>query len=207
MPPKVTSDLPREKRIPRLDVDDYAEHQWNATQLASEFGLKRNNTKMWRSKGCPHKKVGNRVIFNIMEVAEWYGINELISCAIANDNHKLADWLIAKLPSEQPYSDPGTGDKLVTMSYEEARTKKITAEAGIKQIQLAKEQSLAVSIEDVRKSWEKVVGATRQRLLALPTRVAPLIEACGSKSEVEELLNIKIREALLGLSDKDLGTK
>lgn len=47
---------------------------------------------------------------------------------------------------------------------------------------------------------EKVVMAIRSRLLAFPTKAAPLVVDCKTLPEAKEMLDIAVREALEGLA-------
>jgi len=101
-------------------------------------------------------------------------------------------------------SNGGLDSKLAgTATYEQARTRKMNAEAEIKEIQLAKERGDAVSINDVKKEWEKLIGSLRSKLLGIPVKVAPQVEGCEDMQEVESIITGYIRDALDEISSDD----
>lgn len=205
----------------------FANARLSAKDIANELGLKYNNVKTWKRSGCPCRKYKGRFYYTWESLAEWKGTEQLIALATENGNSELADYLISLLPPSVTIKESHTGmdlspaygiergleegleegfDADSPMSFEAARAKKMVAEAGLKEIALAKEQGLAVEVPDVRKAWLQVIYSVRQKLLSIPSRVAPLVEACETRNEIEELLSIKIREALLGLANDEVGS-
>jgi hypothetical protein len=60
-------------------------------------------------------------------------------------------------------------------TYEEARTRKISAEAEIAELELAKIRGTLCMTNDVVAAWESVLHACKAKFLALPTKVAPIL--------------------------------
>ena len=58
------------------------------------------------------------------------------------------------------------------VSLDEASRRKLIAEAELAELELQKERGEVVSIEEAEKSWTKVLGAVRAKILALPTTMA-----------------------------------
>ena len=58
------------------------------------------------------------------------------------------------------------------VSLDEARRRKLIAEAELAELELQKERGEVVSIEETEKSWTEVLGAVRAKILALPTTMA-----------------------------------
>ncbi len=96
-----------------------------------------------------------------------------------------------------------TGGVKIGSSYDEARTRKVNAEAEIAELELAKVHGTLVIAEDVVKAWEDVLGALKGKLTSIPTKAAPVVsaetEAVMCQSILEDLLN----EALEELSNYD----
>ena len=96
-----------------------------------------------------------------------------------------------------------TGGVKLGSSYDEARTRKVNAEAEIAELELAKLKGVLVVAEDVTSAWEDVLGAFKGKLLSIPSKAAPVVaselEAGGCQKVLEDLIN----EALTELSNYD----
>jgi hypothetical protein len=96
---------------------------------------------------------------------------------------------------------PTTGGILIGSSYDEARTRKINAEAEISELELAKIRGTLCMTDDVVKAWESVLHACKAKFLSLPTKVAPVVANEGDVAVVKDFLEGAIREALMELSN------
>mgnify|MGYP003154446415 CR=1 FL=1 len=95
------------------------------------------------------------------------------------------------------------------VSLDEARQRKLAAEAEMAEIELAKARADVVRVGDVAKQWETILGDVRTRFLALPTKLAPLVAVEDQQKTVEELIEDGINNALgqlaKGISDDARG--
>ena len=82
------------------------------------------------------------------------------------------------------------------VSIDVARQRKITAEAELAEIELAKARADVVCIQDVAKQWDFILSAVRTRLLAVPTKVAPMAAVETDQSRVKELIEDGVFTAL-----------
>lgn len=98
---------------------------------------------------------------------------------------------------------PNTGGVKLGSSYDEARTRKVNAEAEIAELELAKIQGSLVVAEDVVKAWEDVLGAVKAKMFAVPTKGAPVVAAESEAGKCQAILEDLIREALEELSNYD----
>jgi hypothetical protein len=96
---------------------------------------------------------------------------------------------------------PTTGGVLIGSSYDEARTRKINAEAEIAELELAKIRGTLCLTDDVVKAWETVLHACKAKFLSLPTKVAPVVANESDVAVVKDHMENAIREALLELSN------
>jgi phage terminase Nu1 subunit (DNA packaging protein) len=91
------------------------------------------------------------------------------------------------------------------ISLDVARQRKTAAEAELAEIELAKARADVVSIEDVAKRWDSILSGVRARMLALPTKVAPMVTHENDQGIVKECIENVIHTALgelsAGLSD------
>jgi len=81
-------------------------------------------------------------------------------------------------------------------SYEKARTRKMEAEADIKEMDSKKRKGDLVEIDDVINIVKKEYTSIRQRLFAIPNKIALEILGCPTPKESQALLEAAINEAL-----------
>ena len=98
---------------------------------------------------------------------------------------------------------PSTGGVKVGSSYDEARTRKVNAEAEIAELELATVHGTLVVAEDVVKAWEEVLGALKGKLMSIPTKAAPVVSAESEAGMCQDILVDLLNEALEELSNYD----
>ncbi len=94
-----------------------------------------------------------------------------------------------------------TGGVILGSSYDEARTRKINAEAEIAELELQRIKATMCFTSDVVKAWESVLHACRAKLLAVPVKMAPIVSSISDTSAVKVKLEDAIREALEELAN------
>jgi len=94
-----------------------------------------------------------------------------------------------------------TGGVKLGSTYDEARTRKVTAEAEIAELELAKIQGSLVAADDVVKAWEDVLGALKAKLLSVPTKGAPILSTETETAVCQRVMEDLINEALEELSN------
>jgi phage terminase Nu1 subunit (DNA packaging protein) len=82
------------------------------------------------------------------------------------------------------------------ISFDEARHRKLAAEAEMAEIELAKARADVVRIDDVAQQWDAILSGVRTRLLALPTKVAPMVAVENDQSIVKEMIEDGVYSAL-----------
>lgn len=85
-------------------------------------------------------------------------------------------------------------------NYNAARARKMVADAELAELELLKAKGDLVSAEDVCGAWTDVLGAARGKLLATPTKLAPLLSTETETGVIRHLIEEAIREALDELS-------
>ena len=101
---------------------------------------------------------------------------------------------------------PSTGGVKLGSSYDEARTRKVNAEAQIAEIELQKVRGELVPAEDVVNAWNDVLGALKSKLLSIPTKGAPIISTESKAGTCQKILEDLINEALEELSNYEPST-
>lgn len=98
---------------------------------------------------------------------------------------------------------PTTGGVLLGSDYDVARTRKMMAEAEIAEIELQKAQKLLVRSEDVEKVWSSILFAVRAKLLAIPSKSAPILALETDVAVIKDILDNVVAEALAELAGYD----
>ena len=96
-----------------------------------------------------------------------------------------------------------TGGVKLGSSYDEARTRKVNAEAEIAEIELKKIHGELVVAEDVVSAWNDVLAALKAKLMSIPVKGAPIVSAESSTNVCKSVLEDLISEALEELSNYD----
>lgn len=116
---------------------------------------------------------------------------------------KSTEWqfdtsLVAKWREEQAVAAILGNTKDV--EFEEARRRKIAAEAGILEIELQQKRREVISTEEVAHGLSHAYLTLKQRLRTIPERVVPQLIAEDDEQICRELLLNEIDDALLELS-------
>jgi hypothetical protein len=89
--------------------------------------------------------------------------------------------------------------------YWEARSRRESAEAAIAEMKEAEMRGLLIRADAVRSAMANKISATRDALLQIPARAAPLLAAENDIDKVSELLESEIRQALAQLLEQKQG--
>ena len=87
------------------------------------------------------------------------------------------------------------------LSYDEARARKMAAEAELSEIELQKERGEVLPLDVINAINNEIFGNFRAKLLALPAKSAPDIFASSNVKEAKALLRKSINDVLEELSD------
>ena len=89
------------------------------------------------------------------------------------------------------------GDKI---DIEEAKRRKIAAEAALAEVELETVQGKLIPAEQIEKEWSEMIMNCRAKLLSIPAKVSPEVFAADDLTTVKVLLKQSINEALNELS-------
>lgn len=96
---------------------------------------------------------------------------------------------------------PTTGGVIIGSSYDEARTRKMNADAEIAELELEKIRGTLCLTTDVVSAWESVLHACKTKFLALPSKISPVVASETDTGIVKQYLEDQIREALSELAN------
>lgn len=83
---------------------------------------------------------------------------------------------------------------------EKKKEKSVDLQNELMEIRLARELGELVPAKDVEREWEKIVVATRQKILGLPSKLARELALATEPMKVQYMLDNAIREAMNDLS-------
>ena len=84
--------------------------------------------------------------------------------------------------------------------YNAARARKMEADAQMAELELLKAKRELVAASDVQGAWIDVLSAMKAKLLALPTKCAPLIATETEIGIIQDIIEGQVNEALNELS-------
>lgn len=144
----------------------------NKKELAQILGVAENTLTTWQKQiGFPIKSVGSGRTGSEYDTAE----------VIAWIKKREVDNLMANSAS---------------IDIEEAKRRKIAAEAGLAELELAKEQGSVVMIEDVSNKVGEQFANLRAKLLAIPSKASTLVFTAKDVTEAKLILETAILETL-----------
>lgn len=162
--------------------------------LAIELGLTEGRVSQLKAQGMPTSSV---------EAAQaWREANQNIAArkpatafvgnAVAGVDVVPHGFSVADLPDED---------------FQMARTRREIAEANLAEMREAELEGKLIRVEAIRAAWAKRISATRDALLQLPHRIAPVLAAETDIERVSHILDAELRQALTDLSRDALSGK
>jgi len=92
-----------------------------------------------------------------------------------------------------------------TPNYLSSRSRREAAEAELAEIELAEKSGMVIQVKAVEAVWAQAMGATREHLLQIRARLAPLLASETDPFKVEQLLEEEHSRALQLLAGADFG--
>lgn len=86
-------------------------------------------------------------------------------------------------------------------NYEEARARKVAAEAEIAELELERIKGSLVQAHLVVNAWTDTLASMRAKLISLPSKAAPIVAAEDQAGVCQRVLDDLVREALEELSN------
>ena len=96
-----------------------------------------------------------------------------------------------------------TGGVKIGGTYDEARTRKMNAEAELSELDLAKVRNQLVIVEDVVKAWTDTLANLKAKLTSIPSKAAPIVASESDAGVIQAMLADLMNEALEELSNYD----
>ena len=96
-----------------------------------------------------------------------------------------------------------TGGVALGGTYDQARTRKMNADAEISELELAKVRNQLVIVDDVVKAWTDTLSNLKSKITSIPSKAAPIVSAETEIGVIQESITDFINEALEELSQYD----
>jgi phage terminase Nu1 subunit (DNA packaging protein) len=144
-------------------------------EIAEFYGLHYNTVRDWIKAGCPYVQAGRK---GGGEGKEWI-----------LDPYEVEKWQIERKVKELT----GGGE---FMELDEAKRKKMTAEAGLAELELMKEQGVLIEIDKVATEIGEQLSNFRAKMLSLPSKVSAQVYTAKDIKEIKSILEDAIYEAL-----------
>jgi phage terminase Nu1 subunit (DNA packaging protein) len=93
-----------------------------------------------------------------------------------------------------------------TETEAQARQRLVVATANLREVDLAQACGELIEIEVAQSLWQRLMVAFKNKMLLIPTKIAPVVVQCKEPNEVQELLEAEIHEALYELSTSTIDT-
>ena len=90
------------------------------------------------------------------------------------------------------------------IDMEEAKRRKMAAEAALAETELAQVQGRLVEADEIDRAWGELVANCRAKLLSIPSKVSPEVFSAESLVQVKTTLKSAILEALNELADTQI---
>lgn len=152
-------------------------HLISRKELADSFGVDERTISRWKGEGMPPPADGSE--YDIEPIIKWWGEREIARRLTSSDGAKL------DLNAERARHSKEQADKL-EMENNLRRT-------------------LMADVRHVAQRWAAVGVNIKTRMLAIPTKAAPLVLRCKTIAEVYEVLTKLIHEALDDISGSPPG--
>lgn len=154
----------------------------NLTEASAMSGVHRNTFMAWVRRGLPYIQKANR-----NRGVDWQF-----------DSACVIEW------REEQAALNAVGD-ITALDIDEARRRKVSAEAAICELNLSKARGDVISLAEVSVVWLDIVSAARSRLLSIPAKMAAILSPKSDPMEIRGLLEAEIEESLDELSRFEQG--
>jgi phage terminase Nu1 subunit (DNA packaging protein) len=147
----------------------------NRAEAAEWFGVSQNTIHSWITRGCPYLVRGERGtpwVLDLLAIAQW--------------KYGAAD-------GANPEADPETFDPKTRLDWYKGEAERLS---------VAKQKGDLLPRDEVAAAWVERVQILRGRLMALPSRVAPIVASAPDMRAIEQAIRSEIIDVLTELADE-----
>ena len=160
----------------------------NKEELASVFGVSLPTVKKWLDKGLPHVKKERSFEINSREAIVWlYGLEPNLK-----SRSEIQDSLKTQNEAPEDELDP---------IQERARKDKYSADKLKLEIDIKTEK--LIDKKAIEAEFSGMIIEARNKLMAIPNRMAVVLQNVAEAREVEAILDKEIRNCLIELGNEE----
>lgn len=150
-------------------------------------------------KGLPSYGDKRGKTFKWAEVLEWF-VEYRISLGSANGSSGNGSSKIVPFPGAE-------GEPVIEKEkYKDALTRKITAEADLKEIERAQKRLEVVAVGDAKVVLDRLFTNIKQKLLGVPSKLSSRLEGVKDRNQRKAILEAEMRQICQELSQADAMT-
>lgn len=114
------------------------------------------------------------------------------------DSEAARAWMLERQKARaEKDSLVGVGAELLADGKQAAaRQRKLEAEAALKEHELVIEQRKVASVQEIEERWGTMVTTAKSKLLAMPTKLGPLVAVEDDPAKCQELIRAAVYQAL-----------
>jgi len=145
------------------------------TEMSALLGVHKNTIHEWVSQGCPtavRATRGHANQFMLSDVLEWHKSRAVIAATGSND----------------------------LMSADEAKRRKLMAEAGLQEIELNKRKGEIIELAEVEKKLSNTFAVIRSNMLKVSDRTSIRLIGETDETRIKKIIREEINQALEALS-------
>jgi hypothetical protein len=161
----------------------------SAVEFGKFVGVSEKTVRNWmNNNGLPFADTGRSRVIESVAAVKWY----VAYCGTESGNggNSVKNKAIETQPA-------------ISEDYGEALARKTTAEADLKELQLAERRGQVASIEDVERVLSAAIIATKTQIEALPSKLANQLVGVPDRNTVQSLLAREMNQLLTNLATID----
>lgn len=167
------------------------------TELGNALGLSKQAISKLKGQGMP--------VHSVEAAHAWREANQNIAMRKRTEvPAPAADVALPPAPMFQGAGSNFGGDYLAE-DFQAARTRREIAEANLAEMREAELEGKLIRVDAIRAAWAKRISSTRDALMQLPHRLAPVLAVESDMEVVGNVLDEALRQALTELSRDAIG--
>lgn len=169
------------------------------TELGNALGLSKQAISKLKGQGMP--------VHSVEAAQAWREANQNIAMRKRTEvPAPAADVAPSPAPAPMPQSLVGDfGGDYLAEDFQAARTRREIAEANLAEMREAELEGKLIRVDAIRAAWAKRIASTRDALMQLPHRLAPVLAVENDMERVGNVLDEALRQALTELSRDAIG--
>lgn len=166
--------------------------------LAQALGMSEGRVSQLKSQGMPTHSVD--------AAQAWRETHQSIAMRKRDPARVVAPAQPAAPPPDPAIGAPIFGPEFLGEDFQAARTRREIAEANLAEMREAELEGKLIRVDTIRAAWAKRISSTRDALMQLPHRLAPVLAVEDDMERVGIVLDEALRQALTELSRDAIGS-